>query len=62
MTIVRKYVGSQEQMSNIINRFLKKIIIHTPDASSDRRRQKIEQAWNFIKEINLPDDDQTVER
>ena len=26
------------------------------------RRQKIQLVWNFIGEVNLPNDDQTVER
>ena len=37
-------------------------IVHAPDKSSGHRRQKIELVWNFIGEVNLPGDDQTVER
>ena len=60
--IVRKYVGIRELTPTIVNEFVKKIIIHAPDKSSGHRRQKIELVWNFIGEVNLPGDDQTVER
>lgn len=60
--IVRKYVGIRELTPTIVNEFVKKIIVHAPDKSSGHRRQKIELVWNFIGEVNLPGDDQTVER
>ena len=60
--IVRKYVRILELTPTIINEFVKKIIVHAPDKSSGHRRQKIELVWNFIGEVNLPGDDQTVER
>ena len=60
--IVRKYVGIRELTPTIVNEFIKKIIVHAPDKSSGHRRQKIELVWNFIGEVNLPGDDQTVER
>ena len=60
--IVRKYVGIRELTPTIVNEFVKKIIVHAPDKFSGHRRQKIELVWNFIGEVNLPGDDQTVER
>ncbi len=60
--IVRKYVGIRELTPTLVNEFVKKIIIHAPDKSSGHRRQKIELVWNFIGEVNLPGDNQTVER
>lgn len=60
--IVRKYVGIRELTPTIVNEFVKKIIVHAPDKSSGHHRQKIELVWNFIGEVNLPGDDQTVER
>ena len=62
VAIVRKYVGIRELTYAIINEVAKKIIVHVPDKSSGHRRQKIELVWNFIGEVNLPGDDQTVER
>ena len=61
-TIVRKYVGIRKLTPTIVNEFVKKIIVHAPDKSSGHRRQKVELVWNFIGEVNLPGDDQTVER
>ena len=60
--VIRKYVGIRELTPTIVNEFVKKIIVHAPDKSSSHRRQKIELVWNFIGEVNLPGDDQTVER
>ncbi len=60
--IVRKYVGIRELTPTIVNEFVKKIIVYAPDKSSGHRRQKVELVWNFIGEVNLPGDDQTVER
>lgn len=61
-TIVRKYVGIRGLTPTIVNEFVKKIFVHAPDKSSGHRRQKVELVWNFIGEVNLPGDDQTVER
>ena len=60
--IVRKDVGIRELTPTIVNEFVKKIIVYAPDKSSGHRRQKVELVWNFIGEVNLPGDDQTVER
>ena len=60
--VIRKYVGITELTPTIVNEFVKKIIVHAPDKSSGRRRQKIQLVWNFIGEVNLPNDDQTIER
>ena len=60
--IVRKYVGIRKLTPTIVNEFVKKIIVHALDKSSGHRRQKIELVWNFIGEVNLPGDNQTVER
>ena len=60
--VIRKYVGITELTPTIVNEFVKKIIVHAPDKSSGHRRQKIELVWNFIGQVNLPGDDQTVER
>ena len=60
--VVRKYVGITELTSTIVNEFVNKIVVHAPGKSSGHRRQKIRLVWNFIGEINLPNDSQTVER
>ena len=48
--------------ADLLNDLVDKIVVHAPDKSSGHRRQKIELVWNFIGEVNLPGDDQTVER
>lgn len=60
--IVRKYVGIRKLTPTIVNEFAKKIIVHALDKFSGHRRQKIELVWNIIGEVNLPGDDQTLER
>ena len=60
--IVRKYVGTRELTPTIVNEFVKKIIVHAPDKSSGHRRQEIELVCNFIGEVNLPGNGQTLER
>ena len=60
--VIRKYVGIKELTPTIVNEFVKKIIVHAPDKSSGHRRQKIQLVWNFIGEVNLPNDKQIVER
>lgn len=60
--IIRKYVGIRELTPTIVNKFAKKIIVHTPDKSSGHRRQKVEIVWNFIGSIDTADEAQTIER
>ena len=60
--IIRKYVGITELTPTIVNEFIKKIVVHAPDKSSGHRRQKIQIIRNFIGEVNLPNDEQTIER
>ena len=55
-------MGIRELTPTIVNKFVKKIIVHAPDKSGGHRRQKIELVWNFIGKVNLPGGDQTVER
>lgn len=44
---IRKYVDVKELTTTIVNEFVKKIIVHAPDKSSGRRRQKVQIIWNF---------------
>ncbi len=60
--VVLKYVGIRELTPTIVNEFVKRIIIYAPDKSSGHRRQRIQLVWNFLGEVNLPNDEQTVER
>jgi len=60
--IIRKYVGIKELTPTIVNEFVKRIIVHAPDKSSGHRRQRVEIVWNFIGDLTLPEDIQTIER
>ena len=55
-------MGICELTPTIVNESVKKIIVRAPDKSIGHRRQKIELVWNFIGEVSLSGDDQTVER
>lgn len=61
-TVIRKYVGIQELTSTIVNEFVKKIIVHTPDKSSGHCRQKIGIVWNFTRELEQSEDEQAIEQ
>lgn len=49
--IVRKYVGITDLTPTIVNKFIKKIIVHAPDKSSGHRVQKIQIVFNIIGEF-----------
>ena len=38
----------------IVNEYIKKIIIHAPDKSGGKRRQKVEIIFNFVDEVEIP--------
>lgn len=52
--IIRKYVVIKELTPAIVNEFVIKIIVHTPDQSKGTRIQQVDIFFNFIGEVNLP--------
>ena len=60
--IIRKYVRITKLTPTNVNEFVKKIIVHAPDKSSEHRRQKIQIVWNFIGELEQDENKQTIER
>ncbi len=62
VAVIRKYVGITKLISTIVNKFMKKIIVHALDKSSGHRRQKIQIIWNFMGELKQAKDKQTIER
>ncbi len=46
----------------IDNTLAQRFIIHAPDRSNGHNRQRIQLVWNFLGEVNLPNDEQGVER
>lgn len=51
----RKYTSIQELTPAIANEFVEKIIVHAPDKSSGKRRQKIEIVYQDVGKIILPE-------
>ncbi|MBU5439332.1 DUF4368 domain-containing protein [Tissierella sp. MSJ-40] len=45
----------QELTSTILNEFISKIIIHAPDKSSGKRKQKIEIVYNGVGILDIPE-------
>ena len=50
--IYRKLFTDSTQ--TIVNEYIKKIIIHAPDKSDGKRRQKVEIIFNFVDEVEIP--------
>ena len=54
IALTKKYVDVAELTQTIVNEYIKKIIIHAPDKSSGKRRQKVEIIFNFADEVEIP--------
>ena len=52
---VRKYTDIQELTPTILNEFISKIIIHAPDKSSGKRKQKVEIIYNGVGILDIPE-------
>ena len=52
---VRKYTDIQELTPTLLNEFISKIIIHAPDKSSGKRKQKLEIVYNGVDILNIPE-------
>ncbi|MFZ7101134.1 MAG: DUF4368 domain-containing protein [Peptococcaceae bacterium] len=55
LATVRKYTGIQEFTPTILNEFISKIIIHAPDKSSRKRKQKVEIVYNGVGILEIPE-------
>ncbi len=54
IALTKKYVDVTELTQTIVNEYTKKIIIHAPDKSGGKRRQKVEIIFNFVDEVEIP--------
>ena len=54
---VRKYTDPEELTAEMLNDLVDKIVIHAPDKSSGKRRQKIEIYYKAAGIINIYSDD-----
>ena len=54
IALTKKYVDVTELTQTIVNEYIKKIIIHAPDKSGGKRRQKVEIFFNFVDDVEIP--------
>lgn len=55
LTTVRKYTDIRELTPTILNEFICKIIIHAPDKSSGKQKQKVEIVYNGVGILDIPE-------
>ena len=53
---VRKYTDPQELSAELLNDLIDKIVVHAPDRSTGKRRQKVEIFYKAVGIINIDDD------
>ena len=54
IALTKKYVDVTELTQTIVNEYIRKIIIHAPDKSGGKRRQKTEIIFNFVGNVDIP--------
>ena len=54
LTLENPDILRAELTQTIVNEYIKKIIIHAPDKSGGKRRQKVEIIFNFVDEVEIP--------
>jgi DNA invertase Pin-like site-specific DNA recombinase len=60
LSIVRRYTEIDDLSPTILNDFIEKIVVHAPDKSSGKRKQKVEIFYNCVGIIAVPDEDAWV--
>jgi len=61
LSLVRGYTEIDTLSPTILHEFIEKIVIHAPDRSSGKRKQKIEIYYNSVGIIDVPSQDEMVE-
>ena len=61
ISIVRRYTEINALTPTILHDFIEKIIIHAPDKSSGKRKQKVEIHYNAIGIIDVPTEDEIAQ-
>ena len=61
LSLVRGYTEIDALSVTILHEFIEKIVVHAPDKSSGKRKQKIEIFYNSIGLFDVPDEDEMVE-
>ena len=55
LALLEKYVDIPELTSTIVNEFVKRIIIYTPEKVNGKRPQKVKIIFNFLEEVEVPE-------
>jgi hypothetical protein len=58
---VKSYTEIDELSPTILHEFIDKIVVHAPDKSSGKRKQKEELFYNAIGIFDVPSEDEMVE-
>ncbi|MBQ6359670.1 MAG: DUF4368 domain-containing protein [Lachnospiraceae bacterium] len=53
IALVEKYEEVTELTPTIVNEYIQKIVVHAPDKSSGKRKQRIQIYFNFLGEFNI---------
>lgn len=53
IALVRKYTNIQELTPAVLNEFIERIIVHSPDRSTGHRTQKIDIVYNFVGQLPM---------
>lgn len=54
IALTQKYVDVIELTPTIVNEYIKKVLVYTPDKSSGKRGQKVKIFFDFVDEIDIP--------
>ena len=54
LALTKKYLDVTELTQTIVSEYLKKILIHAPDKSSGKRRQKAEILFHSVDDVEIP--------
>lgn len=60
LSLVRIYTEIEELSPTILHEFIEKIVVHAPDKSSGKRKQKVEIFYNAIEISDVPGEDEMV--
>ena len=61
LSLVKSYTEIDSLSPTILHEFIEKIVIHAPDKSSGKRKQKVEIFYNAVGIIDVPSEDDMVE-
>ncbi|MCL2671142.1 MAG: DUF4368 domain-containing protein [Clostridiales bacterium] len=60
LSIVRKYTEIETLTPTILHDFIEKIVVHAPDYTSGKRKQKVEIFYNAVGILDVPSTDEMI--